>query len=103
MNDSTYIGDELTVFQDAVNWKAYFASRLAPFVRGDVLEVGAGIGGTARALCDGRQSSWLCFGPDPALVAKLQESGRGRPFALPPEVQVGGLAAIDPARRFDAI
>lgn len=103
MNDPTYVGDELTVFKDAVNWKAYFASKLRPYLQGDVLEVGAGLGGTTRVLCDGTQRSWLCLEPDPALVANLRESGREQPYALEPEVVVGDLRALDPARRFDAI
>ena len=28
-----YIGDELTIFAFAKNWKAYFAAELTPFIR----------------------------------------------------------------------
>ncbi|WP_029037670.1 class I SAM-dependent methyltransferase [Salinimicrobium xinjiangense] len=44
MNDSKYVGDELTVFKDAVNWKKYWYNSISKFIKGDVLEVGAGIG-----------------------------------------------------------
>lgn len=103
MNEQTYVGDELTVFQDAVNWKSYFRRSLAPYIRGDVLEVGAGMGGTTRILCDGTQKSWLCLEPDPALVEKLEAFGREQPYALPPEVKVGSLASLDPNRTFDTV
>jgi len=39
-----YIGQELTLFKEAVNWKDYAFSQFAAFIKGDVLEVGAGIG-----------------------------------------------------------
>lgn len=103
MPEATYVGDELTLFSEARNWKAYFARHLAPFLHGDVLEVGAGMGGTTRALFDGKQSSWLCLEPDPALAAKLRENLRTNPRSPQPEVAVGTLDDLDPARTFDAI
>lgn len=103
MNEQTYVGDELTVFQDAVNWKSYFRRSLAPYIRGDVLEVGAGMGGTTRILCDGTQKSWLCLEPDPALVEKLEAFGREQPYALAPEVVVGSLTSLDSKRTFDTV
>jgi 2-polyprenyl-3-methyl-5-hydroxy-6-metoxy-1,4-benzoquinol methylase len=39
-----YIGGELTLFKEATHWKNYMFSQFARFVKGDVLEVGAGIG-----------------------------------------------------------
>jgi len=36
-----YEGAELALFAHAVNWKAYWASKITPFVNGCVLEVGA--------------------------------------------------------------
>ena len=38
-----YIGNELELFKNATNWKKYFCSKIAEFIHGDVLEVGAGI------------------------------------------------------------
>lgn len=73
-NDAThYIGDELALFEHATHWKAYYGARLKPFLRGRVLEVGAGIGGTTRTLCDGSQSDWLCLEPDAALAGRVTE------------------------------
>jgi SAM-dependent methyltransferase len=103
MPETTYLGDELTLFQDAKNWKAYFASRLAPYLEGDVLEVGAGLGGTTRVLCDGRQKSWLCLEPDPALARRITEAHANAPFPRAPEVVAGSLDDLAPGRLFDAI
>ena len=50
-----YQGDELALFQHATNWKGYFKQQIAPYFTGDVLEVGAGLGGTTAHLLDGRQ------------------------------------------------
>ena len=53
-----YVGTELDVFALAENWKRYYGSFLAPFLSGDVLEVGAGLGATTRALCRGSARRW---------------------------------------------
>ena len=98
-----YVGEELDVFALAVNWKRYFRAQLAEFIRGDVLEVGAGIGETTRHLCDGRQQSWICLEPDAMLAARLESSLSTMPLSPTPRVQVGTLADLGPASCFDAI
>jgi len=103
MSEYTYVGQELDLFAHAINWKAYFHARLAKYVRGDVLEIGAGIGGTTRTLCDGDQSSWVCAEPDAEMASRLAQVAQEEPFPVTPEVLVGGLADLDPERRFDAI
>jgi hypothetical protein len=50
--DFSYAPGELELFKEAVNWKAYFASQLRPFIKRRVIEVGAGIGATTAFLCD---------------------------------------------------
>ncbi|MDW8220372.1 MAG: class I SAM-dependent methyltransferase [Bacteroidota bacterium] len=69
----TYIGSELELFEKAIHWKQYYASFLQPYLQGDVLEVGAGIGGTTVALCNGAQSSWTCLEPDSTLAQHIDE------------------------------
>ncbi|HEX7670077.1 MAG TPA: hypothetical protein VF395_10860, partial [Polyangiaceae bacterium] len=66
-----YVGTELDVFALAENWKRYYGSFLAPFLSGDVLEVGAGLGATTRALCDGSARRWTCLEPDPELARRI--------------------------------
>ena len=39
-----YIGSELDLFAQALNWKAYWSSVLRPYVGSTILDVGAGIG-----------------------------------------------------------
>ena len=45
MSNIDYIGNELELFKDAVNWKAYYRSAIEKYIYGDVCEVGAGLGG----------------------------------------------------------
>ncbi len=68
-----YVGTELELFATATNWKAYYSRRIAPWVRGDVLEVGAGIGTNTRELRTPAVKSWLCLEPDAALAAQARE------------------------------
>ena len=98
-----YIGDELDVFSRAPRWKAYFGRQIAPVLGGEVLEVGAGLGGTTRALCRGSEQRWVCLEPDPRLAERLRaEQAAGR---LPErcEVVVGTLDDRLLGEQFDAV
>ncbi len=69
-----YVGDELELFSRARNWKSYFCAQIKPFLGAEVVEVGAGLGGTTRVfLQDGsRHQRWLCLEPDAELCAQIQ-------------------------------
>jgi 2-polyprenyl-3-methyl-5-hydroxy-6-metoxy-1,4-benzoquinol methylase len=99
----SYQGSELDLFQHAVNWKRYYARRLRPYIAGDVLEVGAGIGATSRFLCHERLTSWTCLEPDAALVARLKAVLEREPLSVPSTVWQGTLADLPAEERFDTI
>ena len=99
----SYVGNELELFAEAVHWKRYFRSAIADRLVGDVLEVGAGIGETARHLLDGRQRSWLCLEPDERLGTRLRAWAEAGDVAPQPTVQIGTTADLDPRSRFDTI
>ena len=101
--DYAYVGTELELFSGAKNWKAYFHSHVAPYVRGDVLEVGAGIGGTTQVLCDGNQKSWLCLEPDPTLAEQLQANLNNVKCPFEPRTLIGFLDDVPRDRTFDTI
>jgi SAM-dependent methyltransferase len=98
-----YIGNELELFQHARNWKAYLEAELRPYIVGNVLEVGAGIGATARALCDGRQQSWTALEPDPSLARHMETEALARRFPCAFQIVVGTLAHLPPGRTYDSV
>jgi SAM-dependent methyltransferase len=100
-----YIGGELELFSQARHWKHYFAQRLRPFISGDVLEVGAGIGGTTGALRNGKERSWTCLEPDPELAGRLaQRWDEERTDGIPaPRVVLGCLDALPDTPGFDTL
>jgi len=99
----SYSGTELEEAAHAVNWKAYFRSRIAPYIQGHVLEVGAGLGGTTVRLRDGRQKSWVCLEPDASLALHLEATLRDNPSPVPTRTVVGDLNALSGSDRFDCI
>jgi SAM-dependent methyltransferase len=98
-----YVGNELETFAHAVRWKDYFHRSIAKFVCGDVLEVGAGIGATTRALCTGNEQSWLCLEPDAQMAEQLILAKDEQPLPIDPEVVVGCVSDLAADRLFDAI
>ena len=79
MSDSfKYQGNELLLFQHAKNWKKYFSSKIKPYIKGNVLEVGAGIGATTLLLNDGTAGKWLMLEPDEQMCAKLKKKIESR-------------------------
>lgn len=101
MSSFRYPGTELGAFAHARNWKTYVRSFVASHLRGDVLEVGAGIGTTTAAFLDGSVRSWTALEPDERLAGQIRS--RVSDGATPVEVIVGGLERIPAARHFDCI
>lgn len=101
MASREYVGGELEVFALAINWKRYFAALTQPYVHGRVLEVGAGIGETTRALLSPAVTRWVCVEPDAHLAARLYDlrADTGAPL----EVVSGDITAVAPDERFDTI
>jgi SAM-dependent methyltransferase len=98
-----YVGLELDLFASAINWKSYVRRQVRPYLGRDVLEIGAGHGGTTRVLCDGRADRWVCLEPDTSLADRLVGAiGAGE---LPDccQMRLGTLADIDEQELFDTI
>jgi SAM-dependent methyltransferase len=100
---SHYIGNELELFQKAHNWKNYYGRRIQPFLKGEVLEVGAGIGATTKALCDGSQKKWVCLEPDGRLSQKIEEELAAGTLPSCVSVRTGLLSDQPNEERYDAI
>lgn len=98
-----YIGNELALFEKAQNWKNYYGSFFKPHLKGDVVEVGAGIGGTTLVLCNGDQKSWTCIEPDGTLTDKIQQLIDKKELPNYCSIVKGTLKDVSPANKYDAI
>src|SRR6516165_3062704 len=87
MNEFKYCGTELELFAAARNWKRYWSQQVRPFLRGDILEVGAGIGSNTSILDAAGAGRWTCLEPDPHLFSQLVQT----------------LAKIPPSRVYEPI
>jgi SAM-dependent methyltransferase len=103
MTDYTYVGAELDLFAAATNWKSYLRRQLAPYIGRDVLEVGAGFGGTTRMLCGGDHDAWTCLEPDAALAGRLADSLRAGDLPACCRVEVGTLADLPAGAEYDTL
>jgi SAM-dependent methyltransferase len=93
-----YEGSELDLFEKARNWKAYWRAQIRDFVRGDVLEVGAGIGANTLTLAGLDFERWTCLEPDAALAARVTLPPGGRHRS-----EVGTIDDLPADARFDSI
>jgi len=101
-NESLYPGTELDLFSSAANWKRYIKEEIGPYLVGDVLEVGAGIGGTTRALHDGTARRWVCLEPDVQQAKRIQIlSKQWHPDST--KVVAGSLPALAGRPSFDSV
>src|SRR5258708_11101190 len=103
MADFKYVRSELELFANAHNWKSYLSERIRPFVSGDVLEVGAGIGANTPYLDRGGHSRWVCLEPDFRLAARLTLNLAQRNAPHEYEVVCGSLQSLKASPEFDTI
>ena len=103
MNTLNYVGEELDLFAHAHHWKSYWASRLRPCIRGDVLEVGAGLGVNTALLRSGKESRWVCLEPDPKLVTRLKETTLKTNHRTVCEVVTGTIDSLPADQKFDTV
>lgn len=98
-----YVGTELEMFAGARNWKAYLARQMSGFVRGRVLEVGAGIGANITGLFNHTVEHWLALEPDARLASEI-EARRAR-HEIPGQCHVvtGTIMDLPPTDQFDTI
>jgi Methyltransferase domain len=100
MAEYRYEGNELAIFAQARHWKQYWISQVAPFIKGDVLEVGAGIGSNTMRLRHLSTGRWLCLEPDERLLVELQ--GEVTPHvAAPIDVARGTVSSLPEDEVFD--
>lgn len=101
MSELKYVGSELDLFAVVRHWKSYWSAEIGQFIRGDVLEVGAGIGSNTRFLDTGQLGRFVCLEPDSQLLGRLQDQLRGGSRKY--EAICGTLESMAPQEQFDTI
>jgi ubiquinone/menaquinone biosynthesis C-methylase UbiE len=96
-----YPGEELVLFQQATHWKKYFSRPIKPYIKGNVLEVGAGIGSTTLLLNDGSAGQWLMLEPDAQLGAQLKSKIETKALPANCRLQTGTIDQL--SSTFDTI
>ena len=102
MSQFTYIGTELELFAQAKNWKNYLRFLLRKYIKGHVLEVGAGIGSNTKLLSNSDYSKWLCLEPDPELFQVLEQVIASHGI-INCHVQNGTVDSLNEQQVFDSI
>ena len=82
------------MFAQARNWKRYWGSVIRPYLGNRVLDVGAGLGGTARTLASAQQTKWVCLEPDRQMAEQIRTSISAGDLPSPCEVRVGTIDSI---------
>ncbi len=103
MNDLHYVGQELDIFAHARRWKRYWSSCVRPFLRGDVLEVGAGIGANTPLFAPRAVRSWTCIEPDAELAHRAAAALAADPSTSACQVLVATTLTLPADRKFDAL
>ena len=106
-----YVGNELELFAHARNWKRYWGSVIGPYLRGDVLEVGAGLGANTQVLRSHAAAvrRWVCLEPDARLLEQLRNSVTSANEASSSrerwnvEARLGTVESLGAGEQFDAI
>lgn len=98
-----YSGDELEIFSAATNWKNYIARLLKPFIKGTVLEAGAGIGTNTTLLLSQEVNSWILLEPDQKFCAVLNQLITEKKLPATCKVFNGYTTDMKEAEAFDAI
>jgi SAM-dependent methyltransferase len=102
-DDFTYVGGELGLFAHATNWKRYWSGKLSPYLTGDVLEVGAGIGTNTVLLRPFTQGRWTCLEPDEKLVTELKAVLTRSKLEQSCRIITGTISDLPASDRFDTI
>lgn len=101
--DFSYEGSELDLFGAAKNWKAYWASIIAPFVGRNVLDVGAGLGATAATLSHLPIERWTALEPDAGLAERIAAGISAGRLPQHVEVRCGSLSDLPPDGRYETV
>jgi SAM-dependent methyltransferase len=98
-----YVGEELRLFELADNWKRYVAARINPFVSGDMLEVGAGLGANVQYYYRDDLTRFVSLEPDDRLCQDYRRRQTAGEIPARCELVHGTLDTLPEDDRFDSI
>lgn len=100
-----YVGSELDLFAAATNWKGYVRRQIVPYLGRNVLEVGAGHGGTTSAMCldPAAHDRWVCLEPDHELADRAAAAIADGRLPSCCEVVRGTLDDLPDGDRYDTL
>lgn len=103
MKDSKYIGDELSIFKEAINWKQYWHNSVKNYLKGDVLEVGAGMGINTNLILQNNANvnSILALEPDKLLADQIFDNIQINHSKV--KAQCSYIDSLSPSDKFDTI
>jgi SAM-dependent methyltransferase len=98
-----YVGSELDLFSGALHWKAYWSSIIKPYLGKTILDVGAGIGATAKTFARTDCAQYLALEPDQSLVERMKDAAANGGFPERFEVLAGTSEILRADQRFETI
>lgn len=98
-----YCGKELEVFSQARNWKRYWADTITPYLGDEVLDIGAGLGATARVLSTRTYRRWVELEPDKGLALAIKELRERGEIPDYYEIVNGTSSALPSTGAFDTV
>lgn len=98
-----YPGQELKLFENAINWKKYFAQFIQSSISGRVLECGAGIGSTTKMLNNGTYKEWILLEPDKEMAELLRNKISSNDLPSNCKVIEGTISSLQNEFCFDTI
>ena len=98
-----YVGAELELFAEAINWKDYVHGQIKPYLGRRVVEVGAGCGGSTLRFCTGEHAEWVLLEPDRELATQAEQLCRERHLPSYCRVVVGTLTDLPPNDLYDTV
>lgn len=102
-DDFKYQGQELELFKKAVNWKKYFSAIILPYIKGRVLECGAGIGSTTILLNNDSSYDWTLLEPDKEMADLLKKKIETKELPGNYIVKQATISDLETTSKFDTI
>jgi SAM-dependent methyltransferase len=103
MQATSYVGGELELFAQAEHWKRYIRDLVQPFIGDEVLEIGAGMGGTTEFVSSDRSRKWVCLEPDPQLASIIDTKIHSRLLPQCCSTRVGTIHDVPLDEVFDSV